>query len=254
MNNIPHSTQGAVFQTPCAHCPLRAMQTFRGFAPEELDFVRRLKIAELHAVAGSTVLLEGDTVTHLYTVLAGWGFRYKTLSDGRRQILNFVLPGDFIGLQSSCMAEMRHSVEALSDVTLCVFPRERLWELYRDHPHLAMDLTWLAARQEVLLDDNLLSLGRRTARERLAYLILHLYLRAKELGLAVGDEVALPLTQQHLADALGLSLVHTNKTLKRLTRSELVHWRGGRLRILDFDALVALARYEIGEQPPRPFI
>src|SRR5665213_1976624 len=81
----------------------------------------------------------------------GCAFRYKTLPDGRRQILNYALPSDLIGLQGAVNDEMQHSVEALTDVTLCVFPREKLWDLYKDYPALAFDITWLAAREEQML-------------------------------------------------------------------------------------------------------
>src|SRR5437588_5234817 len=112
---------------------------------------------------------------------------------------------------------MQHSVEALPHMTLCVLPRETLWKLYRDYPTLAFDLTWLAAREEQILDEHLLSIGRRTAMERLAYLLLVVFLRAEEVGLTKGGTIQLPFTQQHVADMLGMSLVHTNKTLRKLT-------------------------------------
>ncbi|TIP57352.1 MAG: Crp/Fnr family transcriptional regulator, partial [Mesorhizobium sp.] len=102
------------------------------------------------------VLVEGSHSAHLYTVLSGWAFRYKLLPDGRRQILNFSMPGDLIGLQGSLMGEMQHSVEALSPMLLCVFEREQLQELYRNHPGLAYDITWIASREERMLDENLL--------------------------------------------------------------------------------------------------
>ena len=152
-------------------------------------------------------------------MLSGWAFRYKMLDDGRRQILNYALPADMVGLQGALMREMEHSVEALTPLTLCVFPRAKLWELYAKLPSLAFDITWLAAREEQLIDENLVSVGRRTALERIAYLLLHLFVRAQEAGLTKGNSIQFPFTQQHLADTLGMSLVHTNKTLKRLTAS-----------------------------------
>jgi CRP-like cAMP-binding protein len=212
------------------------------------------KSGELMARAGTTLLMEGSNSAHLYTILSGWAFRYKMLTDGRRQILNFALPGDFLGLQSSILDEMQHSVEALTDVLLCVFPREKLWSLYTKHPSLAFDLTWLAAREEMMLDDHLLSVGRRTAIERVAYLLLQLYRRARDVKLVEGDSLKLPLTQLHVADTLGMSLVHTNKTLRRLYERSLIHWRGRTLSILDQESLAELARYEPGASVPRPLI
>ena len=102
------------------------------------------------------------------------------LDDGRRQILNYALPADMLGLQGALMNEMEHSVEALTPLVLCVFPRSKLWDLYSRLPSLAFDITWLAAREEQLIDEHLVSLGRRTALERAAYLLLHLFTRRKK--------------------------------------------------------------------------
>ncbi|TIU18403.1 MAG: cyclic nucleotide-binding domain-containing protein, partial [Mesorhizobium sp.] len=108
-------------------------------AEPELAFISKFKKGELTVDKGATVLVEGSHSAHLYTVLSGWAFRYKLLQDGRRQILNYLMPGDLIGLQGSVMGEMQHSVEALSPMLLCVFERDNLHELYRNHPGLAYD-------------------------------------------------------------------------------------------------------------------
>ena len=152
---------------------------FREFEKQELAFVSKFKKGELAVEKGATVLVEGNHSAHLYTVLSGWGFRYKLMRDGGRQILNYAMPGDLIGLQGSLMGEMQHSIEALSPMLLCVFERENLPELYRNHPGLAYDITWIASREERMLDENLLSLGRRTALERTAYLLAFIRSRAK---------------------------------------------------------------------------
>ena len=132
----------------CYECPLRRMPHFRTFSEDELEFVAQFKRGELMADPGTTVLVEGARSAHLYTVLSGWGFRYKILEDGRRQILNYVVPGDMIGLQGAVMAEMQHSVEAMTPMKLCVFERSRLFSLFERHAGLGFDLTWLASREE----------------------------------------------------------------------------------------------------------
>lgn len=235
----------------CDMCPLRANAIFTGVSDEHLDFIKRFKSAERVIKRGATVIDEGVSSAHLYTVLSGWGFRSKQLPDGRRQILNYVFPGDLIGLQSAVADEMQHAVEALSDMRLCCFERRRLWELYQKHPPLAYDITWLAAREEMLLDENLLSLGRRTARERTAFLLLHLFERARAVGMTDRDTMLMPLTQQHVADTLGLSLVHTNKTLRELQRLDLFIWSNGALRIVNRSKLAAVARWQEGDEPRR---
>jgi CRP-like cAMP-binding protein len=240
-------------QYPCERCPLRPLGTFRDFEEQELDFIAGFKKGELAVERGATVLLEGSHSAHLYTVLSGWGFRYKLLSDGRRQILNYVMPGDLIGLQGSLVGEMQHSVEALSAMLLCVFERDRLHDLYRSHPGLAYDITWIASREEQMLDENLLSVGRRTALERAAYMIAFICERAKGVTLNGSKPMEIPITQQHIADTLGLSLVHTNKTLRKLVKRKLIAWNGGCL-VLDAGGLKALARWEGLPQQCRPLV
>lgn len=241
-------------RVPCEACPLRTLHVLRDFTPDELAFVAGFKSGELNPEAGSSVLLQGTNSPHLYTVLSGWAFRYKTLPDGRRQILNYALPSDFLGLQASIFNEMQHSVEALTDMVLCIFERDKLWHLYSGHPTLAFDLTWLAAREEQILDEHLLSVGRRSAVERTAFLLLHLFLRAEQLGMTDGDFIRFPFTQQHVADTLGMSLVHTNKTLRKLTAARVIRWKDRTFELLDRDALTRLAVYEVIDKHPRPFI
>ena len=226
---------------------------FRAYTADELRFVAGFKRGELVAEPGSLLLAEGSHSAQLFTVLSGWAFRFKTLEDGRRQILNYALPGDLIGLQGSVAGELDHSIEALSPVVLCVFQRDRLDELFRNHPGLGFDVTWLAAREERMLDDHLLSLGRRTALERAAYLLAFLHERAMSLGLGTTN-VHIPLTQQHVADTLGLSIVHTNKTLRKLTNRGLIRWLGRSCQVLDAAELARVAGWDSSVERIRPLI
>jgi CRP-like cAMP-binding protein len=241
-------------QVPCEKCPLRDCETFRKFTPEELAFVSDLKSGEINAEPGTTLFLQGTNSAHLYTLLSGWAFRYKTLPDGRRQILNFIFPGELVGLQAAVLNEMQHSVETLTNCVLCIFPREKLWTLYTGYPALAFDVTWLASREEQIVDEHLLSVGRRSAIERMAFVLLHLYLRAEAIGLAKNNKVQFPFIQQHIADTLGMSLVHANKTLRRLTSAKVVRWQGKIFEIADRSKLAEIALYDIADPQPRPFI
>ncbi len=245
-------------QFPCRTCPLRANPIFRDFTKTELDFVERFKTGELTAAAQSVILREGAASAHLYTVLSGVGFRYKSLPDGGRQILNFVFPGDLIGLQGAVAREMQHSVEALTDVILCVFERERIWKLYESYPSLAFDITWLASREERFLDEHLLNVGRRSAMKRIAYLVMHLHTRVVALRMnrvqAKHEVIEVPLTQQHIADALGLSLVHTNKSLRKLERMGLIGWSQRMMVLPDLSRLKALADWDNESETIRPLI
>ena len=233
----------------CQACGLREFAAFTELPPQALEAINRARSNTTVVVAGSTLIRENQANSHLYTLYAGWAFRYKTLADGRRQILNFLLPGDLIGLQQEFGEEAAHGVELLTDCALCVFKGDGLWQLYSAHPRLGYDITWLAAQEESHVDDNLLTAGRRNALERVAMLLLHLYRRLERIGQAENGSIAFPLSQQHIADALGLSLVHTNKTLRRLVQLGLHEIVDGRLAILNPHALARVAEYY--DTPPR---
>ncbi len=245
--------QNAV-RTSCMQCPLRSFGHFREFDDNELKFVSQFKTGELTADAGATILVEGAHSAHLYTVLSGWAFRYKILEDGRRQILNYALPGDLVGLQGTLMNEMQHSLEALTPVTFCVFERERLTELFENHASLSYDVTWMAAREERILDEHLLSIGRRSALERAAYLLTFLHGRAKAVGLIKDNKTTIPVTQQHIADTLGLSIVHTNKTLRKLAQRKLIRWLDRGCEVLNPDGLEEICGWRWEPEAKRPFI
>lgn len=238
----------------CRFCPLRSTGAFSTNTESEVAFIEQFKKNEIRVAAGEVVIHERENRGELYTLLWGWAFRYRTMSDGRRQILNFLLPGDFAGLQDQLEGEAQHGIEALTDTKLCVFPRSRLWDLYHAHPTLGFDLTWLSAHEGLIVDENLLSVGRRSATERIAMLLVHLYKRASSIGLSDDEGVYLPLTQQHFADALGLSLVHTNKTLKRLEALGLYTLKNSKLKLINPAAIARLADYHALPLRGRPLI
>jgi len=133
-------------------------------------------------------------------------------------------------------------------------PRRKLSRLFEQAPEVAYEVTWLGSRSEALVDENLLTVGRRGAAERIAALVCSLYKRAEPLGLVTNGALELPLTQQHIADALGLSLVHTNKTLGRLKTQGLFSIAGGRLVVRNLRALSRFAQHFEEDYVPRPLI
>jgi CRP-like cAMP-binding protein len=241
-------------QLPCYECALRACSLFKPVTPDELNSINNIKREHLLVPAGAEIIHAGDEAPELYTLYSGWAFRFKTLPDGRRQILNFLLPGDLLGLQAAMFDAALHGVEALTEVQLCALPRRAVWALFGNMPALAFDVTWLGSREESIVDENLTSAGRRTAAERVAALIVALYKRAKALGLVAGETFAFPLTQQHIADSLGLSLVHTNKTLARLRRLGVYKRVNGMLTLTNPRALESIGQFYDQEIPLRPLI
>ena len=240
--------------TPCKSCPLRDCALFTPMNDSEVTFTQSIKRGELQVSPGTTLLLEGSASPQLFTVLSGMGIRYKTLENGLRQVLNFVFPGDFIGLQAGLMGEMKHSVEAVTPMTLCVFGREDLWTMFRSSPERAFDMTWLAAVEEHFLGETIASLGQRDARERICWAVLRIFLRLRALGLATKTKAQVPFRQQHLADALGLSLVHTNKTLQALRREKLMRWSDGTLEIEDLARMAEIAMVDLEKPEKRPIL
>ena len=239
---------------PCVACPLRRFELFVPFTPQELEFMQNFKNGELAVQAGTTILMEGSNSPHIYTVLSGMGTRSKMLENGKRQVINFLFPGDFTGLQAGLMGEMKHSVEATTDMVLCAFRRNDLWNLFRTHSERAYDLTWIAAVEEHFLGETIASLGQRDATQRVAWAMVRIHARLKAVGLASDDFVPLPFRQQDLADALGLSLVHTNKTLKVLKDRNMMLWTEGRLTIRSLPALAKIGMVDIEKPDRRPLM
>jgi CRP-like cAMP-binding protein len=217
----------------CRECSLRTHSAFIQKSDDEIDFIQSVKVGHRALPAGAEIIYMGQEDAELFTLFKGWAFRRQMLPDGRRQILNFLLPGDLLGFQASLMTAAQHSIEALTDVELCVFSRRKAWSIFAKMPEVAYQLAWLGAREESLVDENLTSVGQRGARERMAGLIISLFRRAENLGLTGGASFHFPLTRVHLSDALGLSLVHTIKTWSYLRRSGFFRLQGQRLELLN---------------------
>lgn len=240
--------------TDCAACPLRRLGVFDDLSRDEVAFLQRFKHGELRVEPGTPLLMEGSNSPQMYTALHGLGLRTKTLADGRRQVVNFVFPGDFLGLQAGVMGKMRHSVEATTQMTLCVFDRSEIWNLFRQSPERAFDITWHAAMEEHFLGEALTSIGQMSGLERMAWGLQRYARRCSMLALNDGRSYPFPFRQQDLADALGLSLVHTNKTLQKLRERQLVALRSGRLSLPDPEGLAALTGGAPETERRRPLI
>lgn len=238
----------------CAECPLAQCAGLRPLAPAEVEWMQAFKQGELRIDRGAEVLVQGMRSAHVFTVLDGVLMRYKLLEDGRRQIVNFMFPGDLVGLQAAMGEPLSHSVEALSPATLCIFPRDRFAEFIGSNAGLAYDVVWLAAKEEQALEEHLVALGQRTASERIAYLAVYLVQRAMETGMARGTTVALSITQTQIADMLGLSLVHTNRTLQTLRSANLIGWTLTDIHVADLEAARDFAQFETPMAARRPYL
>lgn len=240
--------------TPCKNCPLARLEALRPMNVHEIAFMQDFKRGEMSVSKRTQVLVEGSISPHIYTVLRGVLMRFKTLEDGRRQIVNYVFPGDLLGIQGAMREALGHGVEALTDATLCVFSRERILDLFSEQPALGFDMTWLSAKEESALEAHLTAVGQRTVRERVLYLALFLFMRGRDTGMVSGQNFKISVTQAQIAETIGLSLVHTNRVMQNLRKSGLVTWNADGIKFADLEAATALVQYEHGVQHQRPYI
>lgn len=194
--------------------------------------------------AGEEIVREGARPKVSLLLMEGLAGRFKVLEDGGRQITAFHVPGDFLDLHGFLLKVLAHGVVALSNCTLIQVEHEALKKLTETSPHLARML-WL----DTLIDASvhrewLVAMGRRPALGQLAHLMCELYVRLKIVDRTDGFSFRLPLTQSELADALGLSIVHVNRTLRELRRRGVITWEGDRIHIGDWDGLVEIAEFD----------
>src|SRR6516162_9521237 len=168
------------------------------------------------------IMTEGRKYDALLILIDGVSIRYRVLHDGRRQILNIALPGDFIGFPSAFSERALYSVTALSDCVVAPVPFVRLLGLFNSLPKLAAAVFWSFAGEAAMYAEHLIDVGRRSALERVAHFLLELLTRLQVIGLADERSFRMPLTQELIGDALGLSVPHVNRTLRQLRDDELV--------------------------------
>ena len=195
--------------------------------------------------AGHDLLVQGQAGEAFFVIAEGWAAQYELLKDGRRQILDFLLPGALAGFQPDAATPSPCSIQALTGVAARCFSRRGFVDAAAGNPALALELAALAAKSQARLLRRLTLIGRRSAKERVATLLLELYCGVRMASPRLrGDAVAVPLTQEHLGDALGLTNVHVNRMLRELREERVLVLRGGVLRVLDPDRLVEIAGHE----------
>lgn len=240
--------------TKCQNCPLHRKDILKTMSSEEIDFMDKFKVGELTVEKGTPILMEGSNAPQLFTALSGMGIRDTLLENGERQVLSFVFPGDFVGLQAAVLGQMGHSVEARTDMRLCVFDRSEFWTFFKNHPSRAFDITWLAAVEEHFLGETLSTVGQRTAMEAISWALFKVFQRGKALNMVRNNQMEFPFTQRDMADALGLSLVHTNKTLAKLKDRQVASWTDGMLQVNDTEKLAEIAVTSLDTPPQRPLM
>lgn len=207
---------------------------------------RSLMQAEAHirdVEARCDIIQERQEVEGATLVLEGFACRYRLLPDGRRQILGYMLPGDMCDPRIFLLDRMDHSIATISRAKIAVWPRKSVLGLTSLYPRITRAFWWCALVDEGIAREWLVSLGQRTALERLAHLICELYHRLKAIDLVNANGFDFPVTQAELGDTLGLSAVHVNRTLQDMRRERLVRLAGRRLTVLNLEALSTIAMF-----------
>jgi CRP/FNR family transcriptional regulator, anaerobic regulatory protein len=202
----------------------------------------RLEDQQRHLRRGSVIVSEGQVSRELYVVQKGWLQSSVLLGNGGRQIMRIALPGDLLGLSALAFDEAPKTVTALTDVTLCPFDRERLACLFTDHPRLMALLFSLAVAERTALADRLASVGRTSARARVAALLCDIFSRMRVVD-PDAELIHVPLTQEEIGDGTGLTAVHVNRMIRGLVEEGIIERSGNAMRLLDSKRLADEANF-----------
>jgi CRP-like cAMP-binding protein len=232
------------FDGSLAQPAVRRLNVLRQVSGEGIALLERA-IAEglQRAGSGEDIVVEGDPADRVRIVLSGWLCRYKALEDGRRQIVNFIFPGESCDAYCFLLAKMDHSIATITPVTYAEIHRTRFETMVATDRSLAEAFWCDTLLNAAIQREWTINLGRRVALERVAHLFCEIFERLRPVGLIDGNSCNFPVTQMDLADATGLSVVHLNRTLQELRASGLIVLRERTLTINNLDALKDVARF-----------
>ena len=198
------------------------------------------------------LIADGYEYRKLCFVKDGYAVRYKLLRNGKRQILNVILPGDVVGLPGSFYERAVYSVTAISDLRMNVCSLDAYVQLCYRHPQYGLALSWIAVQEATTYAEHVIDVGRRTPVERLSHFLLELHARLAAVGRAEKTRFRLPFSQEVIADVLGLSVPHLNRMMQQLRSEKLIADRERVVEFLDADALQSLAHYQPQALAPIP--
>lgn len=223
---------------------IRKLESLTPLSAEDRSLLEQITSRVRSVRARTDLVREGDPPQGVFLIMEGVACRYKLRAQGARQIMAYLLPGDFCDLDVALLTEMDHTIGTLSACQVVQISAETIQDLLINHPTIARALRLTTLVDEATLREWLVNVGRRSAEERVAHLLCELLLRLAAVGRTSEDGYDLPLTQVDLADMTGLTSVHVNRTLKVLREAKLIETTGRRLRILDLPRLQALAEFK----------
>jgi CRP-like cAMP-binding protein len=212
--------------------------------PRDLDALWGLVEADIEVKKRRDLIVDGYEYRKLCFVEEGFAARYKLLHNGKRQIVNFVMPGDIVGMPGSFLEKAPYSVIALTDMKLQMCRMDAYVELCHRRPQFGLALSWLAVHEAIICGEHVINTGRRTPAERLAHLLLEIYSRLVSAGRAAQARFDLPFSQEAMSDALGLSVPHLNRTMAKLRRDGLIKATGRCIEFIDIEALEMLGQFQ----------
>lgn len=210
----------------------------------DLNFEYGLQGEPKHIRKNKDIVVAGKHYETLFVNHDGWLLRYKILHNGDRQILDFILPGQIFGLQACLFKTSLYSVATITEASLSSIPLDAIDRVFERTPTLAKALFWSALCESAIVAEHLIDTGRRSAYERVSHLLLELFVRLKLTGLTDNMSFDMPLTQELIGGALGLTTVHVNRTFRSLREDKLISIDGKCVTILDFDALSLLSDFD----------
>lgn len=223
---------------PCGACPVRSLSICAALEGNELDRLADIVIAKNHA-PHHTIFSEGDEAADLFNVTGGTVMLYKLLADGRRQITGFLFGGDFMGL--SVGGTYAYSAEAITPVSICRFPRKRMEQVLDDFPKMQRRLFNMASNELASAQDQMLLLGRKTAREKLASFLLNLSRRAVRRG-QPDNPITVSMGRADIGDYLGLTTETVSRTITQFKTAAIIRLMDGhKIHIADRGALEDMA-------------
>lgn len=221
-------------------------------AKEEARLELALAERVIEKEARSEIVAEGTQPEHIFVVKEGWACQYRTLHDGRRQVTAILLPGDLCCSHMFVLKEADVSVSTLTPLVVSALSRQALSTLVSEIPDFSDALWWQALMAASIQREWTVSVGRRDSTERMAHLLCELFVRLRMVGLADADAIPMPMTQMDMADALGITNVHINRTLQSMRAKNLIRFDRRRWELLDLAALKRIAMFEDNYLHVRP--
>ena len=213
---------------------IRRLEEYTPLSDADRDELARLCTQSTRTIQAKRDLIrEGDAPRSIYVILDGWACHHRGLETGRRQIVDFAIPGDLCDLNLFILDRMDHSICAITRLKVAEVGREVFHRVVTNFPNITTALWWVELVSKSIHREWIVNVGQRSARQRIAHLLCEMFLRLESVGLTDGFSCDFPLTQNDIAETTGLTSVHVNRTLQELRREGLIVLERQKLTITD---------------------